>query len=57
MRGVREGDGEAVHTSGAEGERHRKNKCSGTALAIAHSVATLTFPSTPFSVVNVEQSI
>lgn len=56
MRGVREGDGEAVHTSGAEGDRHPKNTCSGTALAIAHSVATLTF-SAPFSVVNMEQSI
>lgn len=56
-RGAREGDGEAVHTSGGEGERTLMNNCSGTALAIAHSVATLTFTSTPLSVVNMEQSI
>lgn len=55
-RGAREGDGEAGHTSGGEGERNSMNKCSGTALAIAHSVATLTFTSTPLSVANMEQS-
>lgn len=56
-RGVREGDGEAVHTSGGEGERTLMNNCSGTALAIAHSVAALTFTSTPLSVSNLEQAI
>lgn len=56
-RGAREGDREAVHTSGVEGERNSMNKCSGTALAIAHSVATLTFTSTPLSVANMEHSI
>nr|XP_046274210.1 G-protein coupled receptor 20 [Scatophagus argus] len=56
MRGMRDGDGEAGHTSGADGERNSVNKCSGTALAIAHSVATLTFTSTPISVANMQQS-
>ncbi|XP_076610690.1 G-protein coupled receptor 20 [Chaetodon auriga] len=55
-RGVREGDGEAGHTSGVEGERNSVNKCSGMALAIAHSVVTLTFTSAPLSVANMEQS-
>ncbi|XP_029918813.1 G-protein coupled receptor 20 [Myripristis murdjan] len=42
-RGVREGEGEVGKTSAGEGERISvNNKCSGTALAIAHSVATLT---------------
>lgn len=55
-RGAREGDGEVGHTSGGEVERNSVNKCSGTALAIAHSVATLTLTSTPISAANMEQS-
>ncbi|KAM7384368.1 hypothetical protein PAMA_011631 [Pampus argenteus] len=55
MKGVREGDGEVGHTSGGELERNSVNKCSGTALAIAHSVATLTLNRTPVSAANVEQ--
>ncbi|XP_049891159.1 G-protein coupled receptor 20 [Epinephelus moara] len=56
-RGVREGDGEAGHTSGGEGERNSVNTCPGTALAIAHSVATLTFTTSPISAANMEHSI
>ncbi|XP_034561253.1 G-protein coupled receptor 20-like [Notolabrus celidotus] len=52
-RGVREWDGEMGHTSVGEGERHSVN---GTALAIAHSVATLTLTSTPLSAAHMEQS-
>ncbi|XP_074543381.1 G-protein coupled receptor 20-like [Halichoeres trimaculatus] len=52
-RGVREWDGEMGHTSMGEGERHSVN---GTALAIAHSVATLTLTSTPLSAAHMEQS-
>ncbi|KAM6903832.1 G-protein coupled receptor 20 [Lycodopsis pacificus] len=55
-RGAREGDGEAGHTSGGEGERNSVNKCPGTALAIAHSVATLTLTSSPLSAANMEHS-
>lgn len=55
--GARERDGEAGLTSGGEGERDFTNKCSGTALAIAHSVAALSFTRPPLSVVNMEQSI
>uniref|UniRef100_A0A8C9WTP2 G-protein coupled receptors family 1 profile domain-containing protein n=1 Tax=Sander lucioperca TaxID=283035 RepID=A0A8C9WTP2_SANLU len=36
-RGVREGDGEAGHTSGGEGERNSVNKNPGTAMAIWNS--------------------
>lgn len=54
--GAREGDGEAGHTSGGDGERNSVNKCSGTALAIAHSVATFTLTSNPLSAANMEQS-
>lgn len=43
--------------SGRDEERNLMKKCSGTALAIAHSVATLTFPGPPPSVANMEQSI
>lgn len=56
-RGAREGDGEAGHTSGGEGERNSVNKCPGTALAIAHSVATLTLTSSPLSAANMEQTL
>ncbi|XP_070702964.1 G-protein coupled receptor 20 [Pempheris klunzingeri] len=56
-RGAREGDGEAGHTSGGDGERNSVNKCPGTALAIAHSVATLTLTSSPLSAATTEQSI
>ncbi|KAF3707377.1 G-protein coupled receptor 20 [Channa argus] len=42
----RAGKGEAGHTNEEEGERNSGNKCSGTALAIAHRVATLTLTST-----------
>lgn len=42
-----------VHSSGRDEERKLVKKCSVTALAIAHSVATLTFPP---SVANTEQS-
>ena len=56
-RGAREGDGEVGHTSGGEGERNSVHKCPGTALAIAHSVATLTLTSSPLSVANMEQTI
>lgn len=53
-RGARE---EGVHGSGRDEERKLMKRCSGTALAIAHSVATLTFPSPPPSVAKMEQSI
>ncbi|KAF3833967.1 hypothetical protein F7725_025171 [Dissostichus mawsoni] len=52
----RERDGEAGHTSGGEGERNSVSKCPGTALALAHSVVTLTFTSSPLSAANMEQS-
>ncbi|XP_039977814.1 G-protein coupled receptor 20 [Xiphias gladius] len=55
-RGGREVDGEARHTSGGEGEKNSLNKCSGTALAIAHSVAALTLTSTPLSAARTDQS-
>ncbi|XP_031722255.1 G-protein coupled receptor 20 [Anarrhichthys ocellatus] len=55
-RGAREGDGEAGHTSGGEGERNSVNKCPGTALVIAHSMATLTLTSSPLSAANMEHS-
>uniref|UniRef100_UPI003AACDDF2 G-protein coupled receptor 20 n=1 Tax=Centroberyx gerrardi TaxID=166262 RepID=UPI003AACDDF2 len=58
-RGAREGEegeGEGGRTSGAEGERNSVNKCSGTALAIAHSVATLSLTATPRSLAHMEQS-
>ncbi|XP_033950042.1 G-protein coupled receptor 20 [Pseudochaenichthys georgianus] len=55
-RGARERDGEAGHTSGGEGERNSVSKCPGTALALAHSVVTLTFTSSPLSAANMEQS-
>uniref|UniRef100_A0A3Q1IC84 G-protein coupled receptors family 1 profile domain-containing protein n=1 Tax=Anabas testudineus TaxID=64144 RepID=A0A3Q1IC84_ANATE len=51
----REREAEVGHTSGGEGERNLVNKCSGTALAIAHSVATLTLSSSPLSVANRDQ--
>lgn len=51
-RGARE---EGLH--GPDEERKLMKRCSGTALAIAHTVATLTFPSPPPSVGNMEQSI
>lgn len=57
-RARRRGAGEeGVKGSGRDEERKLMKKCSGTALAIAHSVATLSFPSPPPSVVNMEQSI
>lgn len=54
-RGAREGDGEVGHTSGGEG--NPVNKCPGTALAIAHGVATLTLTSasSPLSAANMAQ--
>lgn len=55
--GAREGVREAGHTSGGDGETHFGNKYSSTALAIAHSVAALSFTRPPLSVVNTEQSI
>ncbi|XP_060915122.1 G-protein coupled receptor 20-like [Labrus mixtus] len=51
MRGER--GWEVGHTSAGEGERHSVN---GTALAIAHSVATLTLTSSPLSAAHMEQS-
>ncbi|XP_075995591.1 G-protein coupled receptor 20 [Genypterus blacodes] len=48
--------GERERTSGAEGERPSVNKCSGTALAIAHTVATLTLTTTPQPVASMDQS-
>ncbi|KAM4539918.1 G-protein coupled receptor 20 [Odontesthes bonariensis] len=45
----REEDEEVGITSGGEGERNSVKKCSGTALAIVQSVATLTLTSTPLS--------
>lgn len=48
---------EEPHGSGPDEERTLMKKCSGTALAIAHSVATLTFPGPPPSVSNMERSI
>ncbi|XP_028255756.1 G-protein coupled receptor 20 [Parambassis ranga] len=50
-------DVEVGHTSGGDGERIKVNKCAGTALAIAHSVATLTLTSTPLSAANTDQSV
>ncbi|XP_022055425.2 G-protein coupled receptor 20 [Acanthochromis polyacanthus] len=55
-RGGREVDGEAGQMSGGDGDRISVNKCSGTALAIAHSVVTLTLTSTPLSAANRDQS-
>ena len=53
-QGGREGDGEARHTSGGDGERNLMHKCSGTGLVIAH--ATLTLTSTPLSIASMDQS-
>ncbi|XP_072304505.1 G-protein coupled receptor 20-like [Eucyclogobius newberryi] len=47
-------DGEAGPTSGAEPDRNFVKKCSGTALAIAHSVATITLTGQPLSADNVD---
>uniref|UniRef100_A0A3Q3SE83 G-protein coupled receptor 20-like n=1 Tax=Mastacembelus armatus TaxID=205130 RepID=A0A3Q3SE83_9TELE len=55
--GGREGNCDAGHTSVADGERNSVNKCPGTAMAIAHSVAALTLTSTPLSVANMHQSV
>lgn len=55
-RAGREGEGEVGQISGGEGERNSVNKCSGTALAIAHSVAALTLTGTPVSAANINQS-
>ncbi|XP_069032737.1 G-protein coupled receptor 20-like [Embiotoca jacksoni] len=55
-RGGREEDGEAGRTSRGEGERNSLNKYSGTALAIAHSVATFSLTSTPLSAANMHRS-
>ncbi|TNM92788.1 hypothetical protein fugu_018190 [Takifugu bimaculatus] len=53
-RGARE---EGVEGSGRDEKRKLMKKCSGTALAIAHSVATLSFPSPPPAVVSLEGSM
>ncbi|KAG7501380.1 G-protein coupled receptor 20-like [Solea senegalensis] len=55
-RGRTEWDREAGHSSGGEAERISVNKCPGTALAIAHSIATLALTNTPLSAANVDQS-
>ncbi|KAM8839977.1 G-protein coupled receptor 20 [Spinachia spinachia] len=55
-RGAREGEVEAGHASGEEGERNSVNKCPGTALAIAHSVAAITLSSSPLSAANMQRS-
>ncbi|XP_037330735.1 G-protein coupled receptor 20 [Pungitius pungitius] len=55
-RGAREAGVEAGHASGEEGERNSVNKCPSTALAIAHSVATITLSSSPLAAANVEHS-
>ncbi|XP_068432127.1 G-protein coupled receptor 20 [Clinocottus analis] len=55
-KGAREGDWEAGHTSGREEERNSVKISPGTALAIAHSVATLTLTSSPLSAVSMERS-
>uniref|UniRef100_A0AAQ4P3M4 G-protein coupled receptors family 1 profile domain-containing protein n=1 Tax=Gasterosteus aculeatus aculeatus TaxID=481459 RepID=A0AAQ4P3M4_GASAC len=55
-RGAREGGVEAGHASGEEGERNSVNKCPGTALAIAHSVATITLSGSPLSAADMEHS-
>lgn len=52
----RRGEREVGRTSGAEGEGISVNKCSGTALAIAHTVATLTLTTRPQPVANMDQS-
>lgn len=52
----REEDGEVGFTSGVEGERNSVNKCSGTALAIAQSIATLTLTSAPLSAASAHHS-
>ncbi|KAM9385691.1 G-protein coupled receptor 20 [Pholidichthys leucotaenia] len=46
---------EAGHTSGGEMDRKSLKVCSGTALAIAHSLATLTLTQTPLSAANTVQ--
>nr|XP_020453152.1 G-protein coupled receptor 20-like [Monopterus albus] len=56
-RGGREANGEPGRTSGPEGERNSVNKCSGTALALAHSAAMLTLTSTPLSAASTQESI
>ncbi|KAM6900000.1 G-protein coupled receptor 20 [Xenentodon cancila] len=56
MRGGTERDEEAGNSNGKEEDRNSINKCSGTALAIAQSVATLTLTSTPLSVASTDLS-
>ncbi|XP_033831677.2 G-protein coupled receptor 20 [Periophthalmus magnuspinnatus] len=48
--------GEAGQTSGGEPDRISVKKCSGTALAIAHSVATITLTGRPLSADNIDHS-
>ncbi|XP_061597791.1 G-protein coupled receptor 20-like [Cololabis saira] len=56
MRGGMERDEEVGNSSGREEDRNSVKKCSGTALAIAQSVATLTLTSTPLSVASTDPS-
>ncbi|XP_029022389.1 G-protein coupled receptor 20 [Betta splendens] len=51
-----EGEAEAGNTSGGEGQRNSVNKCSGTALAIVQSVATLALTSRQLSAGSTGQS-
>ncbi|MED6290942.1 hypothetical protein CHARACLAT_018530 [Characodon lateralis] len=55
-RGGGDEDKEAKISSGGEGEQTSDKKCSGTALAIAQSVATLTLSSTVISAANMNRS-
>ncbi|XP_068189789.1 G-protein coupled receptor 20-like [Antennarius striatus] len=55
-RGGAEEDGEAGPNGGGGAERNSLNKCSGMALVIAHSVATLTFTGAPLSLDRMDQS-
>ncbi|KAM4631492.1 G-protein coupled receptor 20 [Polymixia lowei] len=54
--GEEEGGGGRTSRGGEEGERNSVNKCSGTALALAHSVATLTLTASPPPLSTMEHS-
>ncbi|XP_055022513.1 G-protein coupled receptor 20-like [Boleophthalmus pectinirostris] len=49
--------GGAGETTGREPDRNSEKKCSGTALAIIHGVATITLTGQPLSADNIEQSV
>ncbi|KAM4725172.1 G-protein coupled receptor 20 [Anableps anableps] len=57
MRGGRGEDEGVKISSGGDGEQTSIKKCSGTALGIAQSMATLTLSSTVLSAANMDQSV